>query len=209
MPDPRRKRLKELETVIESGWDSIVEMGFALREIRDEKLYLELGESVSFESYCKSRWSFSLDTVYRQIDQARISEALSPMGEKAIPISTERVGRELAPILHKSGPVAVAEAWSKISDRYRDQRPPTAHEVHKALIEDGYRERPFGVSSGPVNRRIKLGQYGDKLIAAEKRLDWFIAKELGDKPLADRDKRLAIDYAEKCERMARLLREMA
>lgn len=206
MPDRRRERLKELEAVISAGWERMVEVGRALQEIKDDKLYKELGERLTFEQYCRSRWSIADRTAYGYIDAHHISRAIAR--SSGVPVLNEATARELAPILKAGGEEKVTEAWAKISDRYRDQRPPTAREVHEVLVEEGYRARPFSPSSGPLNRRIRLGQYGDKLIAAEKRLDWFIAKELGDKPLAERDKRLAVDYAEKCERMARLLREM-
>lgn len=208
MPDARRRRLKELETVIASGFEGVVSLGRALREIRDDGLYLELGEGLTFEQYVKSRWSLHVSRAYQQIDAADIHDAISTNGRDVLPITSERVSRELAIVLHNAGPETVAEAWAKVSDRYRGERPPTAREVHQVLVQEGYRDRAFAVSSGATSRRIRIGQYGDKLIAAEKRLDWFIAKELGDKPLGQRDKLLVADYAEKCERMARLLREI-
>jgi hypothetical protein len=209
MPDERRRRLKDLETVIASGFDGVVAQGRALREIRDDGLYLEVGAG-TFEQYVKSRWSIAVRTAYQQIDATDIHDAVSAQIAQTpmLPFATEGVARELAPILHQQGPAKVAEAWGKVSAAYAGQRPPTAGEVHRILVAEGYREKPFSASSGTVSRRIRLGQYGDKLIAAEKRLDWFIAKELGDKPLPERDKRLVVDYAEKCERMSRLLREM-
>jgi hypothetical protein len=206
MPDERRRRLKELEAVISAGWERVVEVGRALLEIQDKELYKELGEGLTFKDYMRSRWSLPKQTAYQYIDAAKVESAIA---DSDVRILNEATARELAPLLRSHGVDTVAEAWSKVSDRYRGQRPPTAREVHLVLVEEGYRDKAFGVSTSPANRRVRLGQYGDKLIAAEKRLDWFIAKELGDKPLAERDKRLAIDYAEKCERMARLLREIA
>ena len=70
-----------------------VRVGQALREIRDEGLYLELEEGITFEDYCKSRWALPKATAYRQIDAADIHDAVSPMGDAAMPIATERVGR--------------------------------------------------------------------------------------------------------------------
>lgn len=207
MPNQRRARLKELEVVIASGFDQAVEAGRALLEIRDSRLYIDVGAS-TFEQYCRGRWSMVVSHAYRQIDAAQIADAISPLGE-ITPINSEKVGRELAPLLRAGGPKLVAEAWAKVSERYRDQRPPTAVEVHHVLVEEGYRERTIGPSSGKVNRRIRLGQFGDKLIAAEKRLNWFATKELGDTPLAVRDRQLADSYAEKCEALAKVLRALA
>lgn len=208
MPTERRRRLKELEGVISSGFDQTAAAGRALREIRDEGLYHELGEKLTFEQYVKTRWSLPIRTAYQQIDAADISDAISVCADE-VPILNEGVGRELAQVLHEGGAERVAEAWSQVVDRYRGQRPPTASEVYKVLVEEGYRKPTIGPSSGKVNRRIKLGQFGDKLVAADKRLDWFVAKELGDKPLGKADKKLAGEYADRCEQMARRLREIA
>jgi hypothetical protein len=206
MPSERRTRLRQLEAVIAAGWNRVVEVGRALMEIQDEGLYLELGEGLTFKQYVKSRWSLAEPTAYNYIDAAKIDSAI---GRADVPVLNERVARELAPLLRSGGTDAVAEAWSKVADRYEGQRPPTAREVHQVLVEEGYRERSFGPSSGTVNRRVKLGQFGDKLAAAEKRLEWFIEKELGEKPLAKADQELALTYADRCTSMARHLRKLA
>lgn len=207
MPDERRQRLKELEAVIGSAFARAAELGRAFREIKGDNLQWEIDPALTFDQYCRVRWSYAARTAYQFLDAADIEDATRAIAQN-MPINSESVGRELVPLLRQGGGPLVRDAWAKVAERYAGQRPPTAREVHDVLVEEGYREKAFSASSGAVSRRIRLGQYGDKLIAAEKRLDWFIAKELGDKPLAERDKRLAIDYAEKCERMARLLREI-
>lgn len=203
LPGPvlRRERLKELEGVIARGWDHVVEVGRALREIRDEGLYLELGEGLTFEQYCRSRWSVAARTAYQQIDAVDIDEAVRAVARN-MPINTEFVGRELAPLLRIGGKPLVAEAWTKVTDRFEGQRPPTAREVHQVLVEEGYRQRVIGPSSGKVNRSIRLGMVGDKIVAAEKRLAWFIERELEGKPLTKRDRDKAQRYAEICLAMA-------
>lgn len=68
-------------------------IGSALTVIRDEKLYRESGHK-TFEEYCKQRWGFSRAHAYRQIEAAKVTEVLSPMGDKI----SERQARELAPL---------------------------------------------------------------------------------------------------------------
>ena len=204
----RRSRLRDLEGVIARGWDHVVEVGRALREIRDDGLYLELGEGLTFEQYVKSRWALNRPEAYRKIDAAEIDDAVSPMGD-IIPITSERVGRELAPLLRQGGKERVAEAWAKIATRYEGERPPTAKEVHEALVEEGYRERTIGPSSGKTNRSIRLGMVGDKILVAEKRLEWFIDRELEDRPLTKRDREKARLYAATCAAMAENLQALA
>lgn len=191
--------------MIAHGWDHVVEVGRALREIHDEGLYLELDGGITFEQYVKSRWALPKRTAYRWMGTVEIQDAVCQIGT---PITTEVVANELRPLLEKGGPELVAEAWSKIADRYQGQRPPTAREVNKALVEDGYRERVIGPSSGKVNISVRLGMFGDKLIDAEKRLRWFIDKELGGKPLVKRDRERAVGYAATLETMAATLRQL-
>jgi hypothetical protein len=209
MPSERRQRLRELEAVIGSGFDHAVEAGRALQEIRDQALYLELGPNVTFEGYCRSRWSMVASRAYQLLDAADISDAISTTVENMAP-NTEWAARELAPLLRQGGKPLVAEAWSKVVGRYEGQRPPTAREIHDVLVAEGYRDAPaIGPSSGKVNRRIRLGQFGDKLIAAEKRLNWFVTHELGDRPLAKLEQQMARDYAARCLAMARSLEALA
>lgn len=208
LPTDRRQRLKELETVIASGFDGVAELGRALREIRDDGLYLEVGAG-TFEQYAKSRWSIAIRTAYQQIDAADIQDACAQL-RTPVPIANEAVGRELAPILHQQGPAKVAEAWSKVSAAYEGKRAPTAVEVHRILVAEGYRPPVGHASSGPVNLRILLGQVGDKIVATEKRLEWFIGRDVPKRPSAGKSTRdLAVSYAERCERMAQLLRDFA
>lgn len=50
--------LQKFEVVIEKGKQVFIEVGNALREIRDRKGYrLQFG---TFEEYCKQRWGFSV-----------------------------------------------------------------------------------------------------------------------------------------------------
>lgn len=208
MPDSRRARLKELEAVIASGWDEVVRVGQALREIRDEGLYLELDGGINFEDYCKSRWSLARRTAYYQIDAANIHDAVCT-NRAHIPIATEWVARELGPILHNQGPEKVAEAWSKVSERFAGQRPPTAREVNRVLVEEGYLAPVGRVSSGPINTRILLGAVGDRIAAAEKRLDWFLSKDVKGRKVSPTVRALAATYAVRCEALASLLRDFA
>lgn len=102
-----RKKLAELETTIESGLQSFIEVGNALAAIRDRKLYTDVHET--FEGYCKSRWGFAKSHAYRLIDSAKVVKNLSPMGDIPPP-TNERVARELAEIEDEN---KQADVWSK------------------------------------------------------------------------------------------------
>jgi hypothetical protein len=209
MPDERRRRLKDLEAVIASGFDGVRDQGRALREIRDDGLYLEVGAK-TFEEYVKTRWAMAVRTAYYQIDAADIHEAVCTIrADGVLPITTEWVARELSPILHQQGPAKVAEAWGKVSDAYAGQRPPTAREVHRVLVAEGYRAKVGHVSTGKPNSRILLGQVGDRIAAAEKRLDWFLHRDAPNLKIASSTRKVAAGYADRCQILADHLRAFA
>lgn len=83
-----RARLAELEAVVERGMDTFIEVGIALAEIRDARLYRE--QFVTFEAYCRERWGFSRSRGYRLIRAAELA-AMSPTGD----IRSERQARAL------------------------------------------------------------------------------------------------------------------
>lgn len=77
------QRLAELEKTVEKGCATFLEVGLALMEIRDNKLYRQSHDT--FETYCVQRWQFSRQHAYRLISAAQVSieiESLSPMGDK-------------------------------------------------------------------------------------------------------------------------------
>lgn len=206
MPNDRRERLKELETVVASGFEGVVSLGHALREIRDDGLYLEVGAR-TFEQYVKSRWAMVSSAAYNHIDAADIQDAISSIEET--PILNIAVTRELAPILHQQGPATVREAWGKVSAAYAGQRPPTAREVHRVLVAEGYRPKIGHVSTGKPNARILLGQVGDRIAATEKRLDWFLHREAPNLKVAPATRQLAASYADRCQILVDHLRAFA
>jgi len=74
-----RARLNELEAVIERGLQTFYEVGFALEEIREKKLYRETKKT--FEAYCRDKWGIARQTAYRFISAAQVMEILSPIGD--------------------------------------------------------------------------------------------------------------------------------
>ena len=50
-------RLSELEALIERGQQTFIEVGLALTEIRDSKLYRQ--DFATFDQYCEKRWGWT------------------------------------------------------------------------------------------------------------------------------------------------------
>ena len=63
-------RIFELETIIETGLKTFVDVGNALAEIRDRKLYRDGYKT--FEDYCRDRWEFSKQRAYQLMNAAGV-----------------------------------------------------------------------------------------------------------------------------------------
>ena len=74
-------RLAELEAVIEGGMRTFIEVGQALRTIRDTRIYREQGYK-TFEDYCRARWHWSKTHANRQIKAAQQAAEMTPIGVK-------------------------------------------------------------------------------------------------------------------------------
>lgn len=68
------RSLEELETIINRGARAFIEVGNALTEIRDRKLYRSSFKT--FESYCRDRWGFSNKNAYHLIDATAVIKQL-------------------------------------------------------------------------------------------------------------------------------------
>lgn len=148
--------LSRLEHTIKQGLEVFYRVGEALMQIRDRKLYKELGYS-NFKDYCIERWNMGRSQAYRLIDSAEVvsnivetkksvpnwgqnlatpyqsSSEPSVMPMNKLPKS-ESVARELL-ALPKSQQV---EAWDKAVESTPDGQPTAAitKAVVKSMMED-------------------------------------------------------------------------
>jgi hypothetical protein len=109
-----RPSLADLEVIVQGGLATFVEVGLALVEIRDRRLYRENGHD-SFEAYCRDRWGFSRQHAHRLIEGARVAELVSPAGD----VPTERIARELARLVRQDPDTARA-VWAELTARHGD-----------------------------------------------------------------------------------------
>ncbi len=85
-------RLAELEAVVDRGLQTFYEVGSALLEIREQRLYRQSHKT--FEWYCRERFGFS-DSRGRQLIAA--ARTVTAVTEQGLPAPrTEREARELA-----------------------------------------------------------------------------------------------------------------
>jgi hypothetical protein len=117
------RRLMELERRIQRGLDTFMEVGEALLEIRESRLYrIEHG---TFEEYCRSKWGMNPRYANRVIGAALVIENLGPMGPNP---TTERQARPLTKLPPEDQPVA----WEKAVD-LADGKQPTAKLVEQVV----------------------------------------------------------------------------
>lgn len=122
-----QERLKSLESIIESGLKTFVDVGMALLEVRDSKLYKATHDT--FDGYCRERWGMSTRHANRLISAAKVSENLRPMG--LIP-TAERTVRPLAPL----PPQQQREAWAEATQKAdSESRPVTTRDVTDAVCK--------------------------------------------------------------------------
>jgi hypothetical protein len=176
-----RCRLAELEQVVDAGMQTFVDVGLALLEIRDGRLYRQTHGT--FESYCTARWGFT-DRRGRQLIAA------AEIGTM-VPVANERQARELVPLLDR--PDEVAAALRDADERARRAgRERTADDLREAVLA---RQRPAAAArraAGIFDERIDavvaaLGErqrlafdlYGMAERAAR---DSFSSGEIGEPP---------------------------
>lgn len=116
--DLTTKRLTELETVIERGLQTFVEVGNALMEIRDGRLYL--AEHDTFEDYCRGRWGF---TRMRASQLIAAAEVVGNVNNCLQAPANEAQARALVGLT----PEQQREAWETALDTAPNGKPTAAH----------------------------------------------------------------------------------
>lgn len=119
------ERLAELESAIARGLTTFVEVGAALAEIRDARLYRETHGT--FEDYCRERWQMSRPRAYQLIDAAGVVAGLSTNVD-TVPTSESQVRP-----LTKLEPEKQREAWSQAVATAPEGKVTAAHV--KATVE--------------------------------------------------------------------------
>ena len=71
--------LATCEARIQQGWTTFVEVGNALAQIRDQRLYKETHPS--FPAYCADRWQYGEAYATRLIGTAKLAQELLPIGK--------------------------------------------------------------------------------------------------------------------------------
>jgi hypothetical protein len=118
-------RLAVCEEIIQKGMETFVDVGKALAEIRDNKLYK--GEYKTFEAYCLMRWAFTYRHANRLIASSEVIANLGPIG----PISPTHEG-QIRPLLALKDKVDQVKAWESAVTTAGGKNP-TAQQVQIAV----------------------------------------------------------------------------
>jgi hypothetical protein len=114
-------RHAELERIIEAGLATFIDVGKALLEIRDSRLYRE--NYSTFGDYCRERWGMSRIHAHRLIEAAGIATNLLPTGNISI---HERQVRPLTKLESEQQ----QKAWRLATEISSN---PTAEQVERAV----------------------------------------------------------------------------
>lgn len=130
-----QSRLEELEVVIERGQQTFIDVGLALAEIRDSKLYRQ--GFATFEDYCKERWGWERRRAYELIASSEAVASMCSTEHILPPVSNERQARELAKI---KDPELRADIWQQANEiAVATQQKVTAKLVNQAITTlNGY-----------------------------------------------------------------------
>ena len=99
--------LIRLETIIENGRRSFIEVGTALMKIWESRLYRK--NYKTFEEYCKGKWQYARRTAYQFIDSVKVIENVRHGAQTEILPTNERQTRALSKVL----PGQQIEVWQK------------------------------------------------------------------------------------------------
>ena len=119
-----REELARYEGTIYEGLSTFFEVGKALIEIRNRKLYR--ADYRTFEHYCRERWNISRPRAYQLIDAADVVDDLSTHGRQILPANEHQ-----ARALKAAPPDQRPDIWQKAVDA-NNGKVPTAKQINQA-----------------------------------------------------------------------------
>lgn len=115
------------EQIIKDGLETYMKVGYALMEIRDNRLYRK--EFKTFEDYCQEKWGRSRRWAYHMIEASSVAGILQNVNHGSQIPETERQAR---PLTKLETPEQQSEAWSNAVANSETGKP-TAKEVNQEV----------------------------------------------------------------------------
>jgi len=114
-----KSELSRCEAVIDAGMKTFMDVGSALLDIREKKLYRQ--DFDTFEDYCREKWNIQRAYAYRLINAVETISYLSPIGD--ILPETETQARPLT----RLEPTQQREAWAQAVETAPNGKITAAH----------------------------------------------------------------------------------
>jgi hypothetical protein len=133
--EPAEAKLAACEQRIEAGLRSFTDIGAALKEIRDGKLYLLTHKN--FGDYTSGRWDIDRTYAHRVIEAAEVVRLMLPSGNKKCPPpAIESHARALVPVPEQLRAKVWESVWQATSGH------PTAKAVEAAVSALAHGDSP-------------------------------------------------------------------
>jgi hypothetical protein len=158
-----KRRLEECERTIKKGLNTFYDVGKALSEIKDSRLYRM--EYATFEDYCDEKWGMSRRRGYEMIAAATVVDNVRNSAHELLP-ENEAQANEIASI-DALGQQAIWSVVVGTADRDKDNKPIiTAGHVRSVVnvITEVVRDGGLDDGSGEVK---PLGQLIDAAVTEE------------------------------------------
>ena len=118
---PEETRLEELETTIQRGLNTFVDVGLALMEIRDSKLYRK--DYNTFEFYCHDKWGMNASRARQLISATETINNLESVTTVTLLPENER---QIRPLMGLE-PEQQREAWQQAVETTPEGKVTAAH----------------------------------------------------------------------------------
>jgi hypothetical protein len=152
-----QRRLADAEAKIERGLSTFMEVGTALVQIRDERLYREQHDT--FEEYCRNRWRFSARRANQLMDAAEIGTIVPVANEgqaralKGLDVEQTQEVYETAEAAGDTTAKGLAAARRKVAGEAEPEPQGTPGDPSPALTSEGDAPRVAPSSASPSVHR--------------------------------------------------------
>jgi hypothetical protein len=140
-----QQELARCEDIVSRGMQTFIEVGNALAEIREKRLYR--AAHATFAAYCQERWQLSRPRVYQLMEAADVAGDLSTIVDKPADVPESH----LRPLAVLDTPESRQAAWNRAADLAGTGKR-TAKHVEQAVREQ---HPPFPAPDAPGVRTLK------------------------------------------------------
>lgn len=123
-----QRNLEQLEAVVHAGQQTFIEVGKALAEIRDKRLYRQTHKT--FEAYCQERWQWSRRRAYQFIESADVALNVNNCTQK--PTSEGQI----RPLTKLATSDEQHEAWCKANEIAEEENVPVTGKLVQQVVDD-------------------------------------------------------------------------